>query len=97
MSTYIVLGNWTEKGFHDIESSPDRLEEFKQLCKENGATLVSFYVTMGPYDMVIIVDAPDDAVIGRLTLLGGKGGATRTLTLKAFSEDEFRKIVSSLG
>ena len=97
MSTYIVLGNWTEKGFHDIQSSPDRLEEFKQLCAENGARLVSFYMTMGPYDMVIIVDAPDDAIIARLALMGGQGGATQTLTLKAFTEDEFRKIVSSLA
>lgn len=96
MATYILLANWTQDGFREIQSSPRRLDEFKELCKESGAKIVAFYMTMGPYDMVLIVEAPDDTVIAHLTLLGGKGGAVRTVTLKAFSEDEYRKIVQSL-
>ena len=97
MPTYIVLANWTEKGLHEIKESPNRIDEFKELCAQQGGRIVAFYMTMGPYDMAIIVEAPDDAVIARLALMGGKQGDTRTLTLKAFTEDEYRKIVGSLG
>ncbi len=97
MPTYIVLANWTEKGLREIQDSPSRLDAFKELCKEHGGRVVAFYMTMGPYDMAIIVEAPDDAALARLALMGGKQGDTRTLTLKAFTEAEYRKIVGSLG
>jgi len=97
MPTYIVLGNWTEKGLREIQASPGRLEEFRGLCKAHGGRLVSYYMTMGPYDMVIIVEAPDDAVLAQLALMGGMQGDTRTLTLKAFTEDQYREVVGSLG
>ena len=53
-------------------------------------------MTMGPYDMVIIVEAPEDETVARLALQGGSQGNTQTLTLKAFTEDQYRDIVSSL-
>ena len=97
MPTYLVLANWTEKGLHEIQESPARFDAFKELCKEHGGRIVAFYMTMGPYDMAIIVELPDDATLARLALMGGKQGDTRTLTLKAFTESEYREIVGSLG
>ena len=96
MATYILLANWTERGFQDIKESPDHLDGFKAACKELGAEIKDYYMTMGPYDMVIVVDAPDDATLARLALTGGAQGHTRTLTLKAFTEDEYRAIVETL-
>ncbi len=97
MASYIILANWTEKGFHELKDSPARLDEFKALCQEHGGHILAFYMTMGPYDMVIILEAPDDATVARLALMGGMQGNTRSLTLKAFSEHEYRQIVGSLG
>ncbi|MEX3011918.1 GYD domain-containing protein [Hoeflea sp. TYP-13] len=97
MATFILLANWTKEGFRDIKDSPDRLDSFKAACKEHGAQITAYYMTMGPYDMVIIVEAPDDETVARLALQGGAQGHTRTLTLKAFSEDQYREIVTSLG
>lgn len=97
MPTYIVLANWTEKGFQELKESPQRLDEFKELCAQMGGRLVAFYMTMGPYDMAIIVEAPDDAALARLALMGGKQGAIHTLTLKAFTEDKYVEIVRSLA
>jgi uncharacterized protein with GYD domain len=51
---------------------------------------------MGQYDHVIIVDAPDDATFARTALTLGGAGNIQTETLKAFTEDEYRKIVSAL-
>ncbi|MCP4309339.1 MAG: GYD domain-containing protein, partial [bacterium] len=66
MATYIVLANWTEAGFRDIKESPARLDGFKAACLELGGRIVAYCMTMGPYDMAIIVEAPDDATIARL-------------------------------
>ena len=96
MATFILLANWTEEGFRSIADSPSRLDAFRTACEEQGAHIVSYYVTMGPYDMVIIVEAPDDETVARLALKGGSQGHTRTLTLKAFDEDAYRRLVSSL-
>ncbi len=96
MSTFILLANWTKEGFQNIKDSPNRLDAYKSACREHGAEIIAYYMTMGPYDMVIIVEAPDDKTVARLALTGGAQGQTRTLTLKAFNEDEYRSIVSSL-
>ncbi len=66
MATFILLANWTKEGFQQIKDSPGRLDAFKTACKEHGARIVAYYMTMGPYDMVIIVEAPDDETIARL-------------------------------
>jgi uncharacterized protein with GYD domain len=57
----------------------------------------SFYLTMGDYDMVVILEAPDDAVAARFSLQLGMQGNVRTRTLKAFPEAAYREIINSLG
>lgn len=96
MATFILLANWTEEGFRCVKDSPDRLDHFKAACEELGGRIAGYYMTMGPYDMVIIVEGLDDETVARLALVGGSQGHTRTMTLKAFNEDEYRKLVSSL-
>jgi uncharacterized protein with GYD domain len=62
-----------------------------------GGEFKGFYMTMGDYDLVMIYDAPDDAVSARFTLVLGMLGTVRTRTLKAFPEAAYREIVASLG
>ncbi|MET4328056.1 uncharacterized protein with GYD domain [Bradyrhizobium sp. i1.15.2] len=57
----------------------------------------SFFLTMGDYDMVVILEAPDDAVAARFSLQLGMQGNVRTRTLKAFPEAAYREIINSLG
>ena len=97
MATYISLINWTEQGIRNVKESPKRLEAVRQMIKDAGGELKSFYLTMGPYDLVSIVDAPSDEVIAKILLTLGASGNVRTVTLKAFGEAEYRKIVSSVG
>jgi uncharacterized protein with GYD domain len=61
-----------------------------------GGRFLSVYMTMGVHDLIITYDAPDDAVAARFTLLVGKLGNVRTSSLKAFPEEAFRQMVSSL-
>ena len=97
MTTYIVLINWTELGARNVRESPKRLDAAKKLLGEMGGSFKSFYLTMGEYDMVAVVEAPDDAVLARFSLMLAAGGNVRTRTLKAFPELAYREIITSLG
>lgn len=96
MARYILLVNWTDQGIRDVKASPNRLDAARKLAESAGARLGDFYMTMGGYDMVAHLDAPDDATVAKFVLKLAGGGNVRTHTLKAFSEDEYRKILGAL-
>ncbi|MBZ9922653.1 GYD domain-containing protein [Mesorhizobium sp. B292B1B] len=97
MTTYIILINWTEQGAKNVRDSPKRLDAARTQLGEMGGSFKSFYLTMGEYDMVAVVEAPDDAVLARFALMLATGGNVKTRTLKAFPELAYREIISSLG
>jgi uncharacterized protein with GYD domain len=96
MPTFITLGKYTQKGIENIKEGPSRLEEAKKAFKAVGAEIKEFYLVTGEYDMVVIVEAPDDETVAKLALIIGSKGTSRTVTLRAFKEDEYQKIISEL-
>jgi uncharacterized protein with GYD domain len=96
MPTYVMLANWTDQGMRAINDSPKRIDAAKKTMEEMGGQFRSIYMTMGAHDLVMIYDAPDDAVAARFTLMLGKLGNVRTTSLKAFPEEAYRQIVNSL-
>ena len=98
MPTYITLFQWTQKGVEQLKNSPKRLDRRKEALKAVGGKVQAFYLTMGQYDFVVISDAPSDEVHAKtmLALASAGGGSVRTETLRAFTEDEYRQIISSL-
>jgi uncharacterized protein with GYD domain len=96
MATYIMLTNWTQKGIENVKDSPGRLEAAKEAFQAAGGEIKEFFLVTGRYDMVVIADAPDDKTMAKLALIIGSGGAVRTETLRAYSEEEYRKIIASL-
>jgi uncharacterized protein with GYD domain len=96
MPTYVMLANWTDQGMREIGDSPRRVDTAKKTLEEMGGQFRSIYMTMGVYDLVMIYDAPDDAVAARFTLMLGRLGNVRTASLKAFPEEAFRQIVNTL-
>jgi uncharacterized protein with GYD domain len=96
MAKYISLVKYTQKGVENIKDSPNRLDAFKQVCQSMGAKVEGFYLTMGRYDLVVIVDAPDPETIAKIILTTASSGAISTETLPAFTEEEYRKIISEL-
>ena len=97
MPSYIMLANWTDQGAQKVKDSPRRVDAAKRALAEMGGEFRSLYMTMGDYDLVVVYEAPDDAVAARFTLLLGALGTVRTKTLKAFPEAAFRQIIASLG
>jgi len=97
MSTYIVLVRWTSQGLQKIKESPSRLEAGKRAFEAAGIKHKAFYMVMGRYDQVSIAEAPDDATMAKALLSLTSQGNLQTETLRAFSEDEYKKIISTLG
>ena len=97
MPAYVMLANWTDQGARNVKESPKRLDAAKRALVEMGGEFKSLYMTMGDYDIVVIYEAPDDAVAARFTLVLGQMGAVRTRTMKAFPEAAYREIMNSLN
>jgi len=96
MATYIMLFRFTPEGIKNIKDSPARVKAAKKLFKDLGAEVTHFYTVMGRYDTVFILQAPDDETVARAALAVGALGNVQTETLRAFTEDEFAKIVAAL-
>jgi uncharacterized protein with GYD domain len=96
MPTYIVLCKLTDQGAKEIKKAP-RLTKFaKRMAEKVGCKITDFYLTMGDYDYVAIGEAPNDEVACTFLLGLSATGFLKTTTLKAFTLDEFAKMVKKL-
>ncbi|HEY0919998.1 GYD domain-containing protein [Devosia sp.] len=96
MSKYILLLNWTEQGAKNVKDSASRYDAAKEIAKKGGCTLESVHMTFGAYDLVIMLDAPNDEAAATFNLRVTSAGNIRGVTLKAFPEAEYRRIVAGL-
>ena len=96
MPIYVTLVRFTQQGIERIKESPARFDAAKQAGRALGVELKSWYLTMGQYDIVGVIEAPDDETMAKVALALGALGNFRTETMRAFSEDEYRAIVAAL-
>ena len=96
MSSYILLTNYTDQGIRAVKESPKRLDAARDLAKKCGAEMKEVYLTIGSYDLVALLEAPNDEAIAKFALKLGSLGNVRTTTLKAFDERAYRTIIESL-
>jgi len=96
MPTYIVLGNYTDQGIRNIKDTPKRTEAVKEMAKKSGVTLKETFWTLGAYDFVSIVEAPDDQAMMALGMSIGALGNVRTQTLRSFSAADIAGIIGKM-
>jgi uncharacterized protein with GYD domain len=96
MAKYITLMKYTQKGVENIKESPKRYEAFRKLSESMGAKVEGIFLTMGRYDLVVILDAPDSETVAKILLATASRGSVSTETLQAFSEEEYQKIMAAL-
>lgn len=97
MAKYILLVSWTDQGIRNIKELAKRLDAGRALAKQQGCVYENIFMTMGSFDMIAVIEAPDDETLAKHVLTLGAGGNLRTVTLKAFSEESYRKIIADLA
>lgn len=96
MVTYVVLANFTDQGIRAAKDSPKRAEAFKEMAKTFGMTVKELFWTQGQYDVVTIVEGPDEFSAMALNLSLGALGNVHTESLRAFSAADMTKIVDKM-
>jgi uncharacterized protein with GYD domain len=95
MPAYITLATFTDQGARNIKDSPDRFEAFKSQAESAGVSIKSVHWTTGAYDIVIVTEGPEDAMM-TVALKTAALGNVRTQTLRGFNVAEMRKLVAGL-
>ena len=96
MATFISLVNFTQEGIREFKASPDRAAKFKSMAEKVGVTVKEVYWTMGLYDAVLILEAPDDEAVTAAMLGLASLGNVRTQTLRGFNSSEMKEIISKV-
>lgn len=96
MPMYVVLSNFTESGRTDIQHTSERLTRLGPVADKLGVKVVAHAITMGPYDVVTIMEAPDDATIARVIGTVLSRGFVTTQTMRGFSIEEFAQITADM-
>ena len=96
MATYVTLINFTDQGVKNVKDTANRASHYKELAAKLGCTVKENYWTQGQYDVVSIVDAPDEASMTALAMSVGKLGYVRTQTLRAYSAAELAPIMDKV-
>ncbi len=96
MPTYVCLMRWTPQGIAKVKNSPARLDAGRKAFKKLGVEIRDVHMTMGRYDLVAVLEGPNDDAVARALLSLASQGNIQTETLKAWKEAEYRKITSSV-
>jgi uncharacterized protein with GYD domain len=96
MPTYITLLKYTQQGVSKVKDSPKRLDAGRKAFKKMGVEIKDTYLLMGRYDLLCLIEAPDDDSVARAMLSLGSQGNVQTETMRAWNEGEFRKIAGSI-
>ena len=97
MATYITLLNYTDQGAKNMKGVPERVLAARQALENIGGLLHGYRLTLGEYDAVVTVEAPNDEAYATFALNIAAQGNLRTTTLKAFSEEESFRIFGNLS
>jgi uncharacterized protein with GYD domain len=89
MPTYIMLTTLTPEGVQTIKNNPQRIREVSQEVSQLGATVKAQWATLGHFDFINVVEAPDDSTMAKVSMELGSRGTAKYETLPAIPVDEF--------
>ena len=95
MPIYILLSRLSQQGVQTLKTNPDRLREVNRDVEELGAKVLHQWATLGEFDFVNVVEAPDEATIARVSVSLGARGSTKIQTLPALAVDDFLRSIES--
>ncbi|NIQ03129.1 MAG: GYD domain-containing protein [Nitrospinaceae bacterium] len=96
MQTYLIMGKFTDKGIANVKQTTERADKFREMAAKFGIHVLQIYWLVGEYDVVNIVEAPDDQALQALLVRVGAWGNVRTTTFRAFEKTEMDAIISRI-
>ena len=94
MPIYVALGNWTDQGTRDFGGAVQRANGFREAVEQAGGRVRELVWTMGEYDFIIVLEAPDDETAATLVLRVAAAGNVRSKTMRAFDADQMSDIIA---
>jgi len=89
MPTYLMLSTLTSEGVQTVKNNPQRIKEVNREVEQLGATVKAQWATLGRFDFISVVEAPDDITMARVSMELGSRGTSTYETLPAFPVDDF--------
>lgn len=96
MGKYVLLGNWTDQGARDVKNTVKRSRAAREAFAAMGVNAREWFFTLGQYDVILTVDAPDDETLTKAALVLAAQGNLRTITLRGFGEKEMEALLATL-
>ena len=97
MPKYVVLVNWTEQGVRNVTVTTKRAEQVRQMIEQMGGRMDTLLWTQGRYDLVGVMEAPDEETAAAIGLRTGMTGTVRTETLRAFDAEDMGQILAKVS
>lgn len=97
MAIFVSLVNFTDQGFRYIKNTTQRAEAFRAAAQEMGITVRDIFWSQSCYDLIIVLEAPDDETVATLFFKVGSLGNIRANTMRAFSTDEMVRMVQAIS
>ena len=97
MAHYVVLASFTDQGIRSVKDTAKRAKGFRDLAKQMDAVIKDIYWTLGTYDVVLTMEAPNDDTAAALMMKAGSLGNLKSQTLRAFSESEIGPILAKVN
>jgi uncharacterized protein with GYD domain len=96
MAMYVSLIQFTDQGIRDIKDTVKRGDAAKAEAEKMGVKIIEEYWTMGAYDVVVVLEAPDDAAVSAFLLKIGALGNVKGNTLRAFRREEMESLLAKI-
>ncbi|MCX7911835.1 MAG: GYD domain-containing protein [Dehalococcoidales bacterium] len=93
MPLYVMMTNLTDEGRRTVKTNPDRIKEVNKEVEAMGVKIIAQYVTLGQYDFINILEAPNNETIAKVATELGSRGTIQTTTLAALTLDDFIKTL----
>ena len=97
MPKYVILINWTEQGARSVTETTKRADHVRQMVEQMGGRMDTLLWTQGRFDLVGVMEVPDEETAAAVGLRVGMGGAVRTETLRAYDAEEMGRILTKVS
>ncbi len=97
MATYVVLATFTDQGIRNVKQTTQRAAAAREAAQKLGVNMREIYWTLGQYDIVTLVEAPDETSLAAFGLSLASAGNVKLETLRALNRDEMEKVLAKMG